>query len=240
MLFLRLPIALGIAVFLVACGGGGGSASPTAPSATAFPLRAAIDAVTRDGETFTLTATGTAATEATDGRCSGSMRQTSSPANVSTSFRGQPVLASTHTSTATLDSICSSTSASSTQSTNYYDTRYTPVATVHGDGSYTVWDSTPTLPDTARVGDSGPIGTMTEYTSAGAVSGSSAYSYVIEADTASTALFNMVLRYYDTAGKLSLTSQTRRQLNPEGTAAPVVSWDIQSAESSGIHLVFRR
>ncbi|MBK9347474.1 MAG: hypothetical protein IPN06_14290 [Burkholderiales bacterium] len=43
---------------------------------------------------------------------------------MSTSFRGQPVLASTHTSTATLDSICSSTSASSTQSTNHYDTRH--------------------------------------------------------------------------------------------------------------------
>src|SRR4051812_29315661 len=67
---------------LAACGGGGGGSSPPSgpvKSTLSYPERSAVNTRTANGHTTSLTANGTAATEITNGLCSGTITQTVGP-----------------------------------------------------------------------------------------------------------------------------------------------------------------
>src|SRR5688572_9575026 len=83
------------------CGGGGGGSSPSGPvtSTDSFPLRFGMDTLIADGETIALTANGTAATEITNGLCSGTFNQTTGAATAGAMFEGAPALAAVSVTT---------------------------------------------------------------------------------------------------------------------------------------------
>ncbi len=70
------------------------------------------------------------------------------------------------------------------------------------------------LPATIKVGDFGSVGTvftynMSNFKKAGSPIGKTDVTYSIEADTASTAVVNIVSKVYDGNNKLTLTDQTK-------------------------------
>ena len=61
-------------------------------------------------------------------------------------------------------------------------------------------------------------------------------SYVIEPDTANTAIVNMIDKSYDPSGTLTSTEQDRSRMMADGTLIPI-SADLQYANGSTTHLV---
>lgn len=233
-----------LTALLSACGGGGGggATTPSGPvtSTLSFPLKATVNALTANGETVTLTAIGTSATQATDGLCSGTLTSTAGAANTATTFEGTAALSAVSVSTIALTN-CTPASNAST-STEYYDSNYMPRGSNVTGGSYSVWLTPPSIPTTVTVGATGIVGSETYYTNntKATLDGRTDYSYVVEADTANTAIVNLVSKRYDQSGQLLHTSQSRRRIDATGTTFPYVSSDIQYATTSTLHLVFRR
>lgn len=89
------------------------------------------------------------------------------------------------------------------------------------------------------VGNTGTIGTQTLYTNSTKTvgNGTSVVSYVVEADTATTAIINLIDRSYNAGGTLIATEQDRYRIDAVGTLTPV-SADIQYSYTSTTHLVF--
>lgn len=88
------------------------------------------------------------------------------------------------------------------------------------------------------VGNTGTIGTETLYTNSSKTvgDGTSLVSYVVEADTASTAIINLINRRYNAGGTLIATEQDRYRIDAAGNLTPV-SADIQYSYTSSTHLV---
>lgn len=238
-----LLAGIGLGIVLAGCGGGGGGGgtSPSGPVAStlSFPFRSAVNTVTANGESYTLTANGTLATQSTDGLCSGTFTSTSAPANTSTTFEGTPALSSVSTSTMTLTN-CTPASSTSTD-TDYYDTSYAALGFIASSGGYGVYQAPRAIPSTVRVGDSGIVGTYTYYTDStkSVADGSAELSYLVEADTADTAILNLITKRYDQSSRLLRTANARGRIDAAGTLTRV-SIDIQYATTSTTHLVFRR
>ena len=198
-----------------------------------------MNAITANGESVTLNAIGTSATQTIDGLCSGTLTGTSGPANTATTFEGASALSSVGVSTISFTN-CTPASISTT-STNYYDTNYVPLGSNESGGSYTVWLTPPSIPSTATVGTTAIIGTETYYTNSTKFTpdGRRDVSMVVEPDTASTAIVNAISKRYNQSGQLLYTSQSRRRIDASGTTTPLSS-DIQYATTSTLRLVFLR
>lgn len=102
--------------------------------------------------------------------------------------------------------------------------------------NYGVFLTPPTIPASVTVGGTGVIGTETLYTDSTKLVGNGRQdgSYVIEADTANTAIVNFIWKIYNAAGVLSSTSQVRFRIAMTGALVPL-SEDIQYA--TGTHLL---
>lgn len=90
------------------------------------------------------------------------------------------------------------------------------------------------------VGHAGIVGTITVYTdsSKNVVNGREDLSFVVEPDTASTAIVNLITRSYDSSSQLLYTEQDRYRITTTG-ALTLVSIDAQFAPPDPVHLVFR-
>lgn len=243
----KLAAALTAIMGLVACGGGGSSSassttSSVVTSTATFQLRSVVNTYRASGRgTRTYTANGTTATANTDGNCTGSLSNTTGGATTSTTFEGQPALSATSVSTLSFTN-CTPASTTST-GINYYDTAYVEVGSVNQDGSNYCVVTTPTaLPLTFRVGDVGTLPQELCYTSSTKVTsdGRLDKSYVIEADTADTALVNLISKRYNSSNQLLYTGQERIRFYASSTTPQGVSLDVQYATTSTLHLVFRR
>jgi hypothetical protein len=226
---LRQVLALGASVVLLsACGGGGGSSGsgPVASSLT-FPLATAYQAPIATGEASSFTISGS---------CTGSGTHTVAAANTPVTFEGVAALSATSTWSMAFNN-CMPTTLVAT-STAYYDSNYQLLGSWALGGSYGVYLTPPSIPGTVTVGSSGTIGTETLYTdSTKAVGdGSSVLSYVVEADTATTAIIKLVTTVYSATGTLTGTEQDRYRITSTGALTPVTT-DIQYAGASLMHLV---
>lgn len=226
---------------LTACGGGGsdGASGPVA-STLSFPLRQGVNTITANGESVTLTAIGTSATQATDGLCSGTYSFTESPANTSTTFRGQSALSANSSSSISFTN-CTPASTAGT-STYYYDTNYVPLGSVNtSSGRMGLWQTAPNIPTTVRVNDVIIVGTKNYFTntSGSTNDGRCDESFVVEADTSTTAVIKQISKCYNTSNQLTSTTQGRSRIDASGTRTRL-SIDIQYATTSTTHLVFRR
>ena len=240
-------ISLAILIALLAgCGGGGGggAAAPAAPvvSTLSFPLLSAYTALNASGMSRSFTATVTIPTNIGSATisCSANGNGTISPATTSATFEGKPALSSTTTLTVTTvaSAVCSSATTTQT-STNFFDTNYVDLGYSVAGGEYGVYLTPLSIPASVKVGDNAVAGTETIYTDStkATISGTSVKSFVIEADTASTAIVNMIEKSLDTTGKVTSTSQTRFRITASAAFTPL-SMDVQFSDGSGLAIQF--
>lgn len=241
-IYLKVFVGVVGSAVLAACGGGGGGGTPapTGPvvSTLSFPLQSAVNSETASGSILTLHATGTSATQVTDGLCTGTVTQTDGPATTATTFEGSPALSRVSVVTITFTN-CTPASTTGTE-TDYFNSNYVARGLNIQGGKYGVYLTAPVIPSSVTVGATGIIGTLTYYTDSTKASGAgrSDKSFVIEADTATTAIANAITKTYDASGTLTSTSQSRYRIDASGAFTPV-SIDIQYSGTSTTHLVFR-
>jgi hypothetical protein len=113
----------------------------------------------------------------------------------------------------------------------------TPIGIVTPGSEYEKFQALPTaLPATAKVGDTASYGTLLSYTDSTKTTstGSRVISYVVESDTSTTAIVNLISKSYDTSNRLLFTQQSRYRIGASGPLTPI-SIEIQSTQdgSSG-------
>lgn len=219
------------ALLLAACGGGGsGGSSGPVTSTLSFPLLSGFQ---------TLTANGYAKSFSISGTCSGSGNSSKAPANVATTFEGQSALSSAESITMSFTN-CTPASIASTATGYYNSSNYYPLGFNNVGVNYGVYLTPPTIPSSVTVGGTAVIGTETLYTDSTktVVNGREDLSYVIEADTSTTAIVNLIAKGYDASSTLLYTEQDRYRMTSTGALTPI-SVDIQYANGSTIHLVLK-
>lgn len=97
------------------------------------------------------------------------------------------------------------------------------------------------LPTTVKVGDSGSVGTVYTYNMAnfkksGSPVGKTDVTYTIEADTASTAIVNIISKVYDSNNKLTLVDQTKYVID-SGDNLSLHMIDQQYSDTLTLHLI---
>ena len=107
-----------------------------------------------------------------------------------------------------------------------------------------VWRATATFPTAAKVGDAGVIGIIDSYQN-NALAGVDKWSYVIEEDTASSVVFNLVVKAYDASQAASVThdqdgtpyktEQFRYVVGPSGSTIKLRTYDRKDASGFTIH-----
>lgn len=130
---------------------------------------------------------------------------------------------------------CTPSSINAT-STAYYDNNYIPLGFNSIGVNYAVYQTAPPLPTSVSVGETGTYGTQYLYTDSTKATGNGSIvqSYVVEADTSTTAIVNRISKNYNVAGVLTATEQDRYRIAAVG-ALDQISSDIQY--TNGIHLV---
>ena len=224
-----------VSAIFAGCGGGGSSnssaaAAPAGPvtSTLAFPLQTAYSAIVANGLSKTFTVTGT---------CNGSGSRTSAAANTGAAFEGKTGMLSAVTTQTITYTNCTPTS-NATTTTSYFDTNYVPLGFNSVGSNYAVWPTPPNYPASIKVGDTTVVGTENLYTDStkATSNGKVDQSFVVEADTATTAIVNLISKIYNAAGTLTSTEQSRYRIAAVGALAPI-STDVQFANGSTNHLV---
>jgi len=220
-------LALAFSIALTACGGGGGGSSGPVVSTNTFDIRAGHARLTASGFSKTLSVSGS---------CSGTFTLTAGPATTNSTFEGVTALSRSEVINLTLSNC---TPASSTDTaTSYFDSNYVPLGYSVVGGNYAVWTSSPSLPNAAKVGDVAIIGTLNKYTNStkSTSAGTEENSYVIEADTSTTVIANLISKTYNSTHTLTSTEQDRYRVAADGSLT-LISIDIQYANGSTTHLV---
>jgi len=226
----KTVILILFAFLLDACGGGGGANNAPVPvaSTNAFNLQSGYAALVSAGFTKTFSITGT---------CTGSLTLTVGAASTATTFEGSPAISGNEGLTGTFNG-CTPSSIAST-GTRYFNSSYAPLGFNFPSGSgYGVYSSVPVLTTAARVGDVGVVGTVNLYTNSTKFNptGHDDVSYIISADTATTAIVNVVTKSYNAGNVLTATEQDFYRMAANGALTPL-ALDIQYANGSTTHLV---
>ncbi|MBU1215524.1 MAG: VCBS repeat-containing protein [Gammaproteobacteria bacterium] len=217
---------------IAGCGGGGASSlsnnsnqAPAVVSLLSFPLKEGLRVLTEFSATANFTISGS---------CYGSATKSSVDA-VSSSFENTPSFAISSTETYNFTTCTPSTFSAS--GVSYFDTDFLPLGSIRDDGQYGVYLSAPVIPISVKVGDSGPISTEQLYTDStkSVQDGRSELSYVVEADSADSAIVDFVNKVYATSNALLQTSHSRYKITASGAMSPV-SHDIHQAPSFSLHL----
>ena len=226
----RFTFQLGLAAILSGCGGGGGDSGDQNASNASFPLFAAnkTRALTGSIDNFSIS-----------GSCSGTATITNAPV-VAASFEGTTGYAGTQTTTLSFTS-CNQLSGAAT-GTQYFDQNYTMIGFNIPGQEYAKLATAPTpVPEAVRVGDTAVFATLNTYQDSTKTTpkGQRQVSYVIESDTSTTAIANLITKGYNTSGQLLYTNQTRYRLSTVGTLS-IISIDVQYSTTSTLHLIFTK
>lgn len=225
----RLGLGFLAAAALSACGGGGGGNEEPAPPVV-FPLQAAYKAAVAKGSSTDYTISGT---------CSGTARFTFAvPTRVQ--WDGATVLVAAQTAAIDYSNCTPRSSRNVTQA--YYDLDHNPLATTTTDGVTGFFElSGNGLPVEVSVGDQGAFGTETLYGDSlqTVIVGRTEVSYLIGADTATTAIATIVSKVYGPGNELLSTQQMRYRMSTEGGFTPD-SIDVSYAPGSTAQLTFTR
>ena len=208
---LRVWFVSSVLAVLAACGGGGGGGS-TAPvtSTETFQLRTAYVNYLTDTRSLPFALTGTVSNVSVSG--GGSLTQGSMS---STTFEGQAAQAKVTTVTGTVRGNGQSVSLAST-TTAYVDSNYNPLG--FSGSEYEVVTSSAPIPATARVNDTAVWYVTDRYTSSGKTSrvGTTTSTFVLEPDTASTALLKIIEVERNTSNTVTSTSTITFRMTPAG------------------------
>jgi len=212
-------------------GGGGGGGAPSGPvtSTLSFPVQSGMNTLFANGFAKSFTISGT---------CSGSGTRTAGPATTATTFEGVAALSAVGTINFSYTN-CTPATTAQTFTAYYNSSNYLPLGMNSVGVNYAVYLTPPTYPTSVTVGGTGIIGTQTLYTDSTKTTGNGHVdgSYVVTADTASTAIVTMIGKIYNAAGTLTATEQDAWRITATGALTPV-SVDIQAANGSTNHLVW--
>ena len=241
--YLKSLVVSCIAVALLnACGGGGANSTVPGPaslnltpppsfagrttSTLDFPLSAALQTETKEGSSVSYSVSGT---------CAGTATAISSKPTSAT-FGNAAAFAVSNNSTMQFSSNNCQLLPFSAYWTDYFDSNYLPLGTYSSStGEYGVFASAPVIPVSVKVGDVGTIGTKNYYAdSSMSVSiGYDMLSYVIEPDTANTAIVNLITESFTPQGVLFYAEQNRYKIWSNGALVSVSS-DVQEQQA---HLI---
>lgn len=172
-------------------GGGGGSGRNTGPvvSTQSFNLKTAIASYTSTPHSYTFTGSGTLNGVPITGTGTGDLGVLTAGV-----FEGQTALQQTQTTNLTITENGNPTSLSSVVTLFYRPADYSPLGST-SPNRYEVNDPGTTYPTTAKVGDSGMVGTAKHYSDStkSTLIRSATSSYRVEADTATSAIVNLVI-----------------------------------------------
>lgn len=210
--------AVSAMALMTACGGGGGGggggANTTAPvaSTSIFPIMTVYMNTLTSSSSNNYTISGSISGVAIKG--SGTVTYGNLSAGT---FEG--VAAQQRTTTATGSVVANGISIPlNSSSINWVDSNYVPKGSSSGI-EYVVVMGTPTIPTAARVNDTGTLYTAKRYTNStkSVLLGTDTATYVLEADTATTALLTFILTENDNQGNITSTSTEQLRITPTGT-----------------------
>lgn len=210
-------------LLLVACGGGGGGGAPGPVASTStFQLKQAYANNFNQTASQTWTVSGTVTTIGATADISGNGVTTQS-AVANTTYDGVPAQQKSQTASGTLVATALGQSTSfpfpATTVTNFVNLAFDPIGS-SSSGLFTFAAAPALVPFTARVGDSGTIGTFDTYAfqsqPRGPLLSRTAFSYSIEADTASTAILRITQIGTNAAGAVVVTQFETFRITPAG------------------------
>ena len=216
-------------LLLASCGGGGGGgpAAPTGPvaSTSTFQLKQAYTNDFNETKTFPFTVSGTLTAGGNTGTVTGSGTLASSAIS-NVTFEGAAALSKTRTTSGSITVTVGATSTSQVLAPTTSTTLVSPAFDLvgfTGASSYSVPAGPITFPVTAKVGDSGSIGTFNTFTSAAKVGvpTTNALSWALAADTASTAVLNLTQIMRNAGGVVTATQVDSYRLTPAGAVTPI-------------------
>ena len=214
---------------LSGCGGGGSDAGSTTATIN-FPLQTGYKARIAAGSTDNFTISGT---------CAGTATFTNGAATAA-SFQSVTGFSVAQTATVNLTNCTPATNA--VTGTGYYDANYSPLGSQILGTEFTKYAALPPpIPASVKVGDTAAYATLNTFTDSTmtTATGQRFISYVIEADGANTAIANLIIKSYNTAGQLLFTQQSRFRIAADGTLT-TVSIDIQYSTTSTTHLLYTK
>ena len=111
---------------------------------------------------------------------------------------------------------------------------YAPLGETEVGNDYVVVTGTPTIPTAARVNDTAPLYTANRYaTSTKAVLlGTRTVSYVVEADTASTALITLIQETKDTSNVTTGRFTQQLRITPNGTFTRIKETAVEGTKTN--------
>lgn len=227
-LFKRAMPAVLSTALLAACGGGGGDAPivNNPPIEATFALKSGFQARIVSGASDNYTVSGD---------CRGTARIATLPAAAAT-FEGVVGVSALQTSTLNFTN-CSPATNSATGLT-FYNANYAPIGSSVVNSEYAKFESPPLdWPAAVKVGQSGTIATLITFADrALAATGKRIISYEIKADTATTAIANIITRSYDRAALLATETMSYRMAE-NGTLTPLLL-DVQFSTTSTLRLIY--
>lgn len=230
---LKLILATASVALLAACGGGGGGGTPAPVASTStFPLFTIhVNSLQAASNTFTVTGnvSGTAVTgsgTATRGGLS------------SGTFEGSAAQQRTIAATGSITVNGTSVPLSSS-SIDWYDSNYVPKGNTGGE-DYVVVIGTPVIPATARVNDAGTVYTANRYSNSSKTTlrGTEVVSWVIEADTANTALLTLISTEKDNSNTTLSVSSQQFRIRPDGTFTRIKETLTDYSENTTLTLTY--
>ena len=209
---IKLLIATASVALLAACGGGGGGGStgPVASTST-FPLLTVL-ANTLQASSNTYSISGTVNGVAVTGSGTATRGALSSG-----TFEGSS--AQQRTTTATGSIVANGqTIPLNSSSIDWYNSNYSPLGSSGGE-DYVVVVGSAVIPATVRVNDTATVYTANRYSNSSktVLRGTETVSYVVEADTATTALLTLILTERNTSNTVTSTSTQQVRITPSGT-----------------------
>jgi len=220
------------AALIFGCGGGGDSGASAAPVAasTTFPLQAGFQARIKAGSQDNYTVSGTCAGTAT----------LSNGSTTAAVFEGVSGFAASQTVTLNFPN-CAAMTSNALSGTSYFNANYAPIGTSIPGVRYETLPSALSVPVSVKVGDTAVLGALTGYadSSKASVTGQRVLSFVVEADTTSTVIINLISKDYNSSNQLVSTAQSRFRLTADGTLTSTTI-NVQYSTTSTSHLTYTK
>ena len=199
-------------VFLAGCGGGGGGTSVPVASTSTFNLQAAYKSYYATSASYKFNITGTYGANPISGSGSAVVGTVSSG-----TFEGQSALQQTTTVTGSFIAN-NQTIPLAASSISWVDTNYMPRGT-SGGSEYIVVDASASIPIAAKINDTGSVFTAKRYTTSAKTTllGTRTVTYVVEADSGTTALVTLIDVDKNNAGTMTSTATSQYRITTANT-----------------------
>jgi hypothetical protein len=230
-----MPTLVAVALLasaLTACGGGSSTLATATPAATSFDLQTGVTGLVMNGQTATVTLSGTAIVSGSSEPFTGTGTLTLTP-GVTATFNGAGALSQTETISGTVTA-AGQTAAYSSSVTDFYATGNDAFVGESGTSEYNVAQAAFIYPTAVMAGSSGVLGTTSNYTDStmGVAQGTTQVSYAVTAVSGSSSSVMVAIsdQVNDTQGTLVETDVTNYSLTDAGVLS-LVSASVQ--DSSG-------